>query len=172
MRKGPAKRKSHIAKASANVIKFCEILDDLPVNFRFRLNNVSKDFDGSWEKTVLNGTTAWQNGSNILFNSSFFLKRDQVLEAIEREGLPVRKLYFPDANSKIASLLTKEKVKELYYKQKKSLQEIGKQYGYSRQRVMLLMEKYQLKRRTRSEARIEAINQSEKNEEIQRQNTG
>jgi len=75
------KRKSHIAKASANVIKFCEILDDLPVDFRFELKGVSKDFDGTWKKRASDGTTSWQNGYRILFNSSFFHKRNQVLEA-------------------------------------------------------------------------------------------
>jgi hypothetical protein len=49
------------------------------------------------------------------------LKRNQVLEAIERAGWPVRELYFSEAKSKVTPLLTKEKVKELYYKQKKSL---------------------------------------------------
>ena len=96
MKKTAAKKTSPIAKARANVIKFCEILDDLPINFSFKLNNVSKDFKGSWKKTVLNGTTAWQNGPRILFNSFLFLKRNQVLEAIEREGWQVRKLYSPD----------------------------------------------------------------------------
>lgn len=154
------KRKSHLPKASANVIKFCEILDNLPINFKFELNNVSKDFDGSWAKMTINETTAWQSGSRILFNSSFFHKRNDVLQAIDREGLPVRKLYFSDAKSKITPLLTKEKIKELYYKQKKSLQEIAKEYGCTKQWVFLLMEKYELKRRTRSEALKEAVRQN------------
>ncbi|MGZ3560155.1 MAG: hypothetical protein ACXU97_13695, partial [Thermodesulfobacteriota bacterium] len=107
----------------------------------------------------MNGTTVWQNGPRILFNSSFFPKREQVFEAIEREGWQVGRLYFPDTKSKVTPLLTKEKVEELYYKQKKSLQDIAKEYGCTRQWIFLLMEKYGLKRRTLSEARIEAINQ-------------
>jgi hypothetical protein len=153
------KKTSPKATARKNVITFCQILDDLPVNFSFTLSNASEDYDGSWKKTVLNGATAWENGPRILFNSSFFLKRSQVLEAIERQGLPVRKLYFPDTKSKIASLLAKEKVKELYYGQKKSLGDIAKEYGCTKQWVHLLMEKYGLKRRTHSEATIEANNQ-------------
>jgi hypothetical protein len=160
MRKTAAKKISPIATARANVIKFCKILDDLPTNFSFKLNKVSKDFNGSWKKTTLNGTTAWQNGPRILFNSSFFLKRKQVLEAIERKGWPVRKLYSPDMRSKITPLLTKEKVKELYYKQKKSLQDIAREYGFTKQWILLLMEKYGLKRRTRSEALREAVMQN------------
>jgi hypothetical protein len=162
MIKTATKKESPIAKARANVIKFCEILDDLPINFSFKLNNVSKDFKGSWKKTVLNGTIAWQNGSRILFNSSFFLKRKQVFEAIEREGWPVKQLYFPDTKPKITPLLTKEKVKELYYKQKRSLQDIAKEYGYTRQWIFLLMGKYRLKRRTLSKAIKVAIKQGKR----------
>ena len=153
------KRKSSTARARANLIKFCEILDELPINFSFELNKVSKDFDGSWKKTILDGTRAWQNGPRILYNSSFFLKKKQVLEAIEREGWPVKKLYLPDKKPKIIPLLTREKVEELYYKQKKSLQDIAKEYGCTRQWIFLLMEKYGLKRRTLSEATKEAIKQ-------------
>ena len=159
MRRTAKKRKSPIAKVRANVIKFCEILDHLPINFRFKLNNLSKDFNGSWEKTALNGTIAWQNGPRILFNSSFFLKRKQVFEAIEEAGYPVGQLYFPDKRSKIVPRLTKEKLEELYHGEKKSLGEIAKQYGCSKQNIMGLMERLGLKRRTPSQGRIEAIKQ-------------
>ena len=154
------KRKSSTARARANLIKVCEILEELPINFSFELNKVSKDFDGFWKKTILNGTTAWQNGPRILYNSSFFPKREQVLEAIERKGWPVKKLYLPDAKPKIIPLLTKEKLEELYYRQKKSLQDIAKEYGCTRQWILLLMEKYRLKRRTQSEALKEAVKQN------------
>ena len=156
------KKKSDIPKTSANLIKFCEILDKLPIGFILKLNNVSKEFNGSWEKIVSDGTTAWENGPRILFNSSFILKRNQVLEAIEREGWQVSKLYFPDTKTKKPPVLSKEKIKELYYEQKKSLQDIAKEYGYSRNWIMLLMEKYGLKRRTRSDATKEAINQGKR----------
>ena len=168
MKKKATKKTFLSAQARANVIKFCEILDDLPINSSFELNNVSKDFNGSWKKTVLNGATAWQNGPRILFNSSFFPKRNQVLKAIEREGRSVKQLYFSDTRPKITSPLTKEKVKELYHEQKKSLAEIGKQCGYSKQWIMLLMDKYGLKRRTLSDAQKVASNQSKKNEDKQR----
>jgi hypothetical protein len=84
--KNTAAKTSPITKARANLIKFCGILDDLPINFSFKLDNVSKDFNGCWKKTVSDGTTVWQNGPRILFNSSFFPKRNQVLKAIGREG--------------------------------------------------------------------------------------
>ncbi len=160
MRETATKRKSHIATAWTNVIKFCEILDTLPIGFRFKLNNLSKDFNGFWKKTVSNGITSWKNGPTILYSSSFFLRRKEVLEAIERTGRQVRKLYFSEKKPKISSLLTKTKVKDLYYKQKKSLQEIAKEYGCSKQWVFLLMEKYRLKRRTHSEARKEVVKQN------------
>ncbi len=142
------KRKSHIPKASANVIRFCEILDDLPINFRFKLEGVSKDFDGTWKKTVSDGATSWQNGASTLLNSSLFKKRDQIFEAIEREGRQVRKLYFPEKRLRLASVLTKSKLKELYFGQKKSLRDIAKDYGCTKQWIFLLMKKYGLERRT------------------------
>ena len=160
MKKTAAKNTSPIEKARAKVIKFCEILDDLPINFSFELNNVSKDFNGSWKKTVLNGATAWQNGPRILYSSSFFPKKKQVFEAIEEAGYPVQQLYFPAKRRKIVSPLTKEKVEELYCVQKKSLQDIAKEYGCTKQWVLLLMEKYGLKRRTGSEALREAVRQN------------
>ena len=160
MRKTAAKKTSPIAKASENVIKFCEILDDLPINFSFELNNVSKDFNGSWKKTVLNRATAWQSGPRILFNSSFYLFRKRVFEAIEKEGWPLRQLYFSDGKRRIYLLLTEQKLKALYYEQNKSLQDIAKEYGCTKQWVFLLMEKYGLKRRTGSEALREAVMQN------------
>ncbi len=152
------KQKSHIPKALANIMKFCEVLDGLPSNFTFKLSNVSKNFDGAWIKTVSNGATAWQNGSKVLFNSSFFHKKDHVLDAIEREGLSVRKLYFPETKCKVP-LLRKRRVKELYYEQKKSLQDIAKEHGCTKQWVSLFMESRGMERRTHSEAKIEANKQ-------------
>jgi transposase-like protein len=49
-------------------------------------------------------------------------------------------------------LVSKEKVIELYYEQKKSLQDIAKEYGCTKQWVSLLMKKHGLNRRTLSEA--------------------
>jgi len=79
-----------------------------------------------------------------------FSKRNRFLEAIEREGWPVRKLYFSEPKSKVAPLLRKGKVKDLYYNQKKTLREIAKECGCTKQWVSLFMEKYGLKRRIRS----------------------
>lgn len=57
----------------------------------------------------------------------------------------------------ITDSLTKDKLIDLYYKQNKSLQDIAKEYNCTRQMVKLLMEKYGLKRRKRSNARVLAI---------------
>ncbi len=157
MRKKTAKGKSPIAKTRENLVRFCEILDDLPTNFSFKLNKVHKDFNGSWEKTVLNGTTVWHNGSMILLKSSFFRLREKVFDAIEKEGYPLREIYFSDMRRKRSLLLTKKEVREQYYGQRRSLAEIGKQCGCTRQNIMALMEQYGLKRRTRSKARLEAV---------------
>ncbi|MGA2468679.1 MAG: hypothetical protein ABSH06_30610 [Thermodesulfobacteriota bacterium] len=162
MKKRAVEEKSPIAKARANVIKFCEIMDSFPIDFRFKLTDTGKGLDGTWRKRTFNGATAWQNGSQLLFNSSFYPFRKTVFGAIEEAGYPVRQLYFPDKRGKIVSPLTKEKVEELYCAQKKSLQDIAKEYGCTKQWIMLLMEKYGLKRRTRSEATKEAINQGKR----------
>jgi hypothetical protein len=161
MKKRATKKTFLSAQARANVIKFCEILDDLPINFIFKLNKVSKGFNGSWKKTDLNGATAWQKGLRILFNSSLYPVRKEVFQAIEKEGYPLREIHFQDMKPKIDSPLTKEKLKELYYVQKKSLREIGMQYGCSRQSILLLMEKYRLKRRTAKKALRIALRQNE-----------
>jgi len=127
------------------------------VNFKFKLANTGKKFDGSWKKTAHQGLTGWQSGRKFLFNSSFFSYKNKVFEAIEREGWPLRQLYFPDMRRKIAPPLTKETIKTLYYREKKSLQEIAKGYGCTRQMVMAYMDKYGLRRRTLLKARILAI---------------
>ena len=154
----PTKKASPKATARKNVITFCQILDDLPVNFGFTLSN-AKDYEGYWKKISSEIVTVWQNGSRVLLNSAFFPVRRQVIEAIEREGWQVKKLCFADQKPKKAPVLTKEKIKELYYEQKKSLQDIAKEYGCTKQWLYLLMKKYGLKRRTHSEATIEANNQ-------------
>jgi hypothetical protein len=160
MRKTATKGTSASAQAIANVIKFYEILDALPINFSFKLKNVSKGFNGSWKKTVLNGATRWQNKSKILFNSSLYSVRKEVFQAIEKEGYPLLEIHFQDRRPKIVSPLTKEKLKELYYRQKKSLRKIGVQYGCSRQWILLLMEKYGLKRRKAAKALRIALRQN------------
>ena len=57
----------------------------------------------------------------------------------------------------ITDSLTKDKLIDLYYHHNKSLEDIAKEYKCSRQMVKLLMEKYGLKRRKRSNARVLAI---------------
>ena len=58
---------------------------------------------------------------------------------------------------KITKSLTKDKLKDLYIYKQKSLQDIAKEYNCTRQMIKLLMEKYGLKRRRRSKARVLAI---------------
>jgi len=57
----------------------------------------------------------------------------------------------------ISNKLTKDKLVDLYYQQKNSLEDIAKEYNCTRQMVKLLMEKYGLTRRKRSDARVLAI---------------
>ncbi len=152
--------KSCLAAARVNLIRFCEILDDLPANFNFTLSNPSLEYFGCWQKVSLDGkATAWHNGTKVLLNSSFFPIKREVIEAIEKEGWQVGELSFFHKKSKKPPLLSKEKVEELYYKEKKSLQEIADEYGYTKQWISLLMEKYGQKRRDRIEAVIEADKQ-------------
>jgi hypothetical protein len=159
MERRAGKEKSPVLKARENLIRFCEIMDSLPIDSRLKLTNTGKGFDGTWKKTTFNGVTAWQKGSKLLFNSSFYPFRKRVFEDIEKGGYSLGEKYFPDTRRKIVPLLSKQKIKELYYGQKKSLQMIAREYGWSRQWIMALMEKYKLKRRTLSRARIEAIKQ-------------
>ncbi len=57
----------------------------------------------------------------------------------------------------ITKVLTEETLKELYYDQKKSLQDIAKEFNCSRSHISGIMKRYGLDRRTQSKARIEAI---------------
>ena len=57
----------------------------------------------------------------------------------------------------ISNKLTKDKLVDLYYQQENSLEDIAKEYNCTRQMVKLLMEKYGLTRRKRSDARVLAI---------------
>jgi len=167
------KRKLFIENLSRK--KFCEILDDLAPMFRFELMNICEDFDGYWEKIILGGKTVWRKGEEVLPSSSFFPFRKEVFDAIDKE----RNIYYkvgrnwrsirgikisdgttqgvPRKKGDLTLILTKEKLKELYYKQNKSLEDIGKEYGCSRPHISKIMERYGLIRRTQSKARIEAI---------------
>jgi hypothetical protein len=57
----------------------------------------------------------------------------------------------------IAATLPKEKLRSLYYEQKKSLQDIAREFNCTRQTVLFLMEKYGMERRSQSKARLLAI---------------
>lgn len=150
------------ATIQENLEKFCKILDDVPINFRFKLENTGNDRDGYWRKVSLGINTAWKRRSQILPNSSFFTLREKVFDALEKEGWPVWQVYFEDRRRKISPPLTKEKIKELYYRQIKSLLDIAREHGCTRQNIMALMKRYGLKRRTLSRARIEAIKKKER----------
>ena len=128
--------------------KFYAILDGLPSMFRLELKNIREDFDGDWERTILDGQTAWQKGDKILLNPELFLFKEEVIDAIERKYYLMSPYFFD---------LTKEKLEELYCEQNKSLEDIAKEYGTSRQNIMKIMNKYGLIRRKQSKARIEAI---------------
>lgn len=57
----------------------------------------------------------------------------------------------------VSRRLSEEKISELYLQQNKSLEDIAQEYGCTRQMVMNLMQKYGIKRRKRSDARVLAI---------------
>jgi hypothetical protein len=154
---------------------FSEILDGLPSMFRFRLINTNKDFDGYWEKTIKAGKTVWHKDDKCLSSYSFFEFKKQILDAIDKErGVYYRvngnwhalkpilinngaKQIVTRKKGDISQILTKEKLKWLYYKEKKSLEDIAKEYGTTRQTILRIMKKHEIIRRGRSRARIEAI---------------
>lgn len=76
---------------------------------------------------------------------------------ILREDKLIDKELKSDKHGLISRTLTKEKLKDLYYVQNKSLQDIANEYNCTRPMVKMLMDKYFLKRRRRSEARVLAI---------------
>jgi hypothetical protein len=143
--------------------------------FRFKLTNVRDDFDGYWEKTILDGKTAWRKDDRVLLSQVLFTFRKEVCDAIDgeigvyykakRNWEGIRKILFSDEATQILTkkkgeitvILTKEKLKKLYFKQNKSLEDIAKEYGCSRIHISKIMKKYGLIRRTQSMARIEAI---------------
>jgi hypothetical protein len=157
---------------------FSEILDGLPSMFRFRLINIKKDFkdfDGYWEKTIKAGKPVWHKDGKYLSSYSFFEFKEQILDAIEKERGAYYKIngnwqalkpiivnngtkqIVTRKKGDITQILTKEKLKWLYYRENKSLEDIAKEYGCSRPTIMNIMKKYGLIRRGRSKARIEAI---------------
>lgn len=179
MRERMAKRKASAEKKlfiiNLTKEKFCEILDDLAPMFRFELLNICEDFDGYWEKKIFDGKTVWRKDEEVLPSSSFFPFRKEVFDAIDKERnfyykvgrnwRSIRGIKISDGTTQgvtrkkgdLTLILTKEKLKELYYKQNKSLEDIGKEYGCSRVHISKIMKGHGLIRRTQSVARIEAI---------------
>jgi len=174
-RKASAEARGKLFIENLSRENFCEILDRLALMFRFELINIREGFDGYWEKTIVNGKTAWRKDDRVLLSQFLFPFKKEVFDAIEGEiGVyhkdkinwqTIRKILFngekiqilTSRKSEIALILTKETLEELYFKQNKSLEDIAKKYGTSRQNVMKIMKKYGLIRRTQSKARIEAI---------------
>ncbi len=66
-----AKRKASVEKKlfiiNLTKEKFCEILNNLAPMFRFELINICEDFDGYWEKKILDGKTVWRKDSGFAF---------------------------------------------------------------------------------------------------------
>jgi DNA-binding CsgD family transcriptional regulator len=56
-----------------------------------------------------------------------------------------------------SDILTERLLRELYISQNKTLEEIGKEYGFSKQTIKVLMEKCGITRRSQSKARYMAI---------------
>lgn len=174
-RKASAEEKRNLFIENLSRETFCEILEGLPSMFRFKLTNVRDDFDGYWEKTILDGKTAWRKDDRVLLSQFLFTFREEICDAIDREiGVyykakrnweGIRKILFSDEaaqfltkhKGEITLILTKEKLKKLYFEQNKSLEDIAKEYGCSRQAILKFMKKYGFERRTQSKARIEAI---------------
>ncbi len=156
--------------------KFCEILDRLPLDFEFKLSNISEETDGHWIKECFRenepesekSDLIWHNLTNDRYcsSASFFSIKNKVIDAIHRKGAFLtyykikhnwHTLHQVLIGEKITNKLIKEELKKLYYEQSKSLEDIAKKYGRSRVYISRIMKKYGLERRTQSEARIEAI---------------
>jgi hypothetical protein len=154
---------------------FCGVLDSLPLKFKFKLTNISEEFDGNWEKTIFEDKTQWNKDGKFLLSSSFYKFRDKVFDEILKEKggyykvkrswqrlIPI--LISDDKTQSImrekgqlTRILTKQKLDELYHKRNKSLEDIAREYETTRPTVMKSMKKYGLIRRTKSKARMEAI---------------
>lgn len=140
--------------------QFCEILDALPLHFKFTLKNVSEEIEGEWVKECMEGKNpdsqeshpVWHNITNdscMPSSSSFFVFKDKVLDSIHLKNTNYYKI--------LARIFTKEKLESLYFDQKKSLEDIANEYSCSRQMIRSHMKKYGLIRRKQSYARLEAI---------------
>lgn len=176
-RRIPEEAKRRLFIANLNREKFCEILDSLPSTFGFELRNICEDFDGYWQKTVQDGKTAWRKDDRVLLSQYLFPFKEEVCDALDREiGVYCKskrdwqaireKLFNYEAiqilrkrQGQAALILTKEKLKKLYFRENKSLEDIAKEYGTSRQNVLRIMKRYGLDRRTQSTARYLAMDE-------------
>ena len=185
-RKTSAEEKRKLLIENLSEEKFCEILDILPFGFEFKLSNISEDADGSWIKERIfpekeyfrqnepksgrpwESHYGWHNLTNDRHcsSASLFSFKDKVVDAIYKEGAfsdyyKIQKkwqaLYKAVLGENISNELTKGKLQELYCNQNKSLGDIGKEFGCSRQYIMKLMQKCGIERKTQSIASIEAI---------------
>jgi predicted DNA-binding protein YlxM (UPF0122 family) len=80
------------------------------------------------------------------------MKRKGILNFRDNPSTIVRR-----KRGELTLTLNKIKLGELYYEKNKSLEDIAKEYGCSRQHIMKIMKEYGLVRRTKSKAMIEAI---------------
>ena len=164
-RKAGAERKTNLFLESLSRENYCELLDSLPISYILKLKNIREDIDGDWERTILDGQTAWQKGDRILLNQDLFPFKKEVIRTIEgRERNFFKKYYLKHDSSiglwtkgEIAQNITKGILQELYCKQNKSLGDIGNEFGCTRQYVFKLMKIYGIERKTQSKAMIEAI---------------
>jgi len=84
-RKVFAERKRNLFIEELSRDKFCEMLDALPSTFGFELRNIREDFDGYWQKTILDEKTAWQKDDRVLLSQFLFPFKMEVCDAIDRE---------------------------------------------------------------------------------------
>jgi len=75
--------------------------------------------------------------------------------------MPGRKIGPPNRGHSrgVKEALTPEQLRQLYVQEQRSLAEIAQQFGCSRQYVLVLCRTYGIPRRTRSQARREALRQ-------------
>ncbi|OGQ13240.1 MAG: hypothetical protein A2026_13975 [Deltaproteobacteria bacterium RBG_19FT_COMBO_46_12] len=119
---------------------FCAILNYLPNKFKIELTNLTENLIGCWEKRIyspLQLETVWKQGKRVLYGSDLFPFREEVFQAIEKEGwealddLLLKYFKARIKKGEITQAPTKEKLEELYIEQKKSLKDIAIEFGCS-----------------------------------------
>jgi predicted transcriptional regulator len=153
-----------------SIDNFCNILNNLPPYYEFNLNGISEELNGNWVKGHLgiNGpeegqrNVIWHNLTNDAYclSPSFYEFSREVINAIISHEKTKRPIVFNLVTSKIGlEGADKKTLKDLYHKQGKSLEDIGKEYNTSRVTIQKRMKRCGLVRRRKSEARLEAIKQ-------------